>query len=112
MNHTYNDFESTYKTIEEKALFNITSKMIKHLEEKFNKRNTELNKPIGRAECAKIMGVSLPTLDKYIRKEDIPYRIKNPNAKSRKHYVFFVNEVLEWQMSRLSDPRVNHGRSN
>jgi predicted DNA-binding transcriptional regulator AlpA len=62
-------------------------------------------KLLSRRECADLLRVSLPTLDKYVHEEGLPYRVKNPNAKKRVHYVFDRDEVLEWQKSRLSDLR-------
>ena len=55
-----------------------------------------------RKQCAEFLGVSLPTLDKYIRQEGLPYRVKNPNAKNRVHYLFSQSDVLEWSQSHLS----------
>lgn len=69
------------------------------------------NGPLNRKECAVLLGVSLPTLDRYIKEEDIPFRLKNSNPNQRNHYVFYSSEVLEWYQSRLSDLRVNIGRS-
>lgn len=64
-------------------------------------------KLLNRKECADLLRVSLPTLDRYIHEHEngIPFRVKNPNAKKRFHYVFDRDEVLEWQKSRLSDLR-------
>lgn len=58
-----------------------------------------------RKQCADLLGVSLPTLDKYIRQEGLPYRMKNPRATSRVHYLFSQAEVLEWSQSHLSGSR-------
>lgn len=70
-------------------------------------------KLLNRKECAELLRVSLPTLDSYIHEfeDSIPFRVKNPNAKKRFHYVFDRDEVLEWQKSRLSDLRSNQRRS-
>lgn len=67
-------------------------------------------KLLNRRECAALLRLSLPTLDKYIHEEGLPYRAKNPNAKKRVHYVFNRDEVLEWLESAWEDHNhVNQG---
>ena len=99
-----------FQSFEQEGYSNIPSNMIKKISKSIATLIKEQNYPISRKECAKLLGVSVPTLDTYIKNNDILYRVKNPNAKSRKHYIFFKNEVLEWQKSRLSDFSKNNGR--
>lgn len=67
--------------------------------------------PMNRKECAEFFNVAPQTIDRYVEEENLPYRLKNNNSKSRKHRVFIVKEVLDWDESRRSDLRVSSGRS-
>lgn len=60
------------------------------------------NTLLTRKQCAELLRVSLPTLDRYIRQEGLPHRVKNPAAKKRIHFLFLRHEVIQWAESHLS----------
>ena len=65
-------------------------------------RRLDEDKWISRRQCARLLGVSLPTLDGYIRHEGLPFRVKNPRARKKVHYLFNEREVAQWAKSHLA----------
>jgi len=69
-------------------------------------RPSQQSRLLTRKQCAAFLGVSLPTLDRYIREEGLPFRVKNPTTNRRKHYVFVETDVIKWAESHLSGDRI------
>lgn len=100
------------QSIDELGLSGIPNGIRDQLATTIATRIHDQNRPLNRNECAELLHVALPTLDRYIKEEGLPYRVKNNKSKMRKHRVFFTNEVLDWYESRPSDLRVSNWRSS
>ena len=53
-----------------------------------------------RAQCARYLKVSLPTLDRLVHEQNLPCLLKNTLVKERKHRLFLRREVLEWMAEK------------
>lgn len=79
-----------------------------HLSEKIKETGHSFLLPktasfLTRKECADLLRISLPTLDRLIQREGLPNIVKNAAGnKKRIHRIFSRQEVLDWAVSHLS----------
>ena len=70
--------------------------------------NANLHRILTRKKAAHFLGISLRTLDRWVKEEGLPSEWRQVSPGKKPQRIFFLASTLEWQMSHLANSRATH----